>query len=111
MKTENQSAWFLVLPVLALAAIAALIPLMTLVNYSVQEAGANNQYYWAGTRWYHEVLTSERFWRAAIRSLIFSGLALAIETPLGVLFALNLPKKGLGVPICLVLIALPLLTP
>ena len=37
MKPTNQKARFLVLPVLVLVAISALIPLMTVVNYSVQD--------------------------------------------------------------------------
>ncbi len=37
MKTEYQKAWFFVLPVLLLVAFNALIPLMTVVNYSVQD--------------------------------------------------------------------------
>ena len=36
-KTVNQRAWFMVLPVLILVAMNAIIPLMTVVNYSVQE--------------------------------------------------------------------------
>lgn len=36
-KPINQKAWFFVIPVVALVAFNALIPLMTVVNYSVQE--------------------------------------------------------------------------
>jgi ABC-type sugar transport system permease subunit len=39
------------------------------------------------------------------------GVILAIEIPLGIFIALNMPRKGIGVPICLVLMALPLLIP
>jgi glycerol transport system permease protein len=111
MKPTNQKAWFLVLPVLALVAFSALIPLMTVVNYSVQDTFGGNKFFWAGTRWYEQVLHSERFWNALVRSLFFSGVILAIEIPLGVLVALNMPRKGWGVPVCLVLMALPLLIP
>src|SRR5690606_10113962 len=52
-----------------------------------------------------------RFWQALGRNLLFSGIILSIEIPLGILIALNMPKKGLGVPVCLVLMALPLLIP
>jgi glycerol transport system permease protein len=45
------------------------------------------------------------------RNLGFSLLILAIEVPLGILIALNMPKKGWGVPFCLVTMALPLLVP
>jgi len=45
------------------------------------------------------------------RNLLFSVIILALEIPLGIFIALNMPKKGLGVPVCLVLMALPLLIP
>ena len=110
-KTWNNKAWFMVLPVLVLVAFSAVIPLMTVVNYSIQDTFGNNQFFWAGTSWFTDVLESDRFWQALGRNLLFSGIILAIEIPLGILIALNMPKKGLGVPVCLVLMALPLLIP
>jgi len=110
-KTWNNKAWFLVLPVLLLVAFSAIIPLMTVVNYSVQDTFGNNQFFWAGTDWFTEVLHSDRFWNALARNLIFSFVILAIEIPLGIFVALNMPKKGVGVSVCLVLMALPLLIP
>ncbi len=110
-KTINNRAWFLVLPVLVLVAFSAVIPLMTVVNYSVQDTFGNNVFFWAGLEWYEEVLASERFWDALYRNLAFSAIILAIEVPLGIFVALNMPKKGIGVPICLVLMSLPLLIP
>ena len=41
-KTWNNKAWFMVLPVLVLVAFSAIIPLMTVVNYSVQDTFGNN---------------------------------------------------------------------
>jgi len=111
MKTKNNKAWFMVLPVFALVAITAIIPLMTVVNYSVQDTFGNNEFFWVGTEWFKEILNSERFHNALQRSLLFSALILAIEIPLGILIALAMPKKGIGVSICLVLMALPLLIP
>lgn len=110
-KTWNNKAWFLVLPVLLLVAFSAIIPLMTVVNYSVQDTFGNNQFFWAGTDWFTDVLHSDRFWNALARNLIFSFVILAIEIPLGIFVALNMPKKGFGVSVCLVLMALPLLIP
>nr|WIE89420.1 sugar ABC transporter permease [Mesorhizobium sp. WSM4875] len=110
-KTWNNKAWFLVLPVLVLVAFSAVIPLMTAVNYSVQDTFGNNVFFWAGTEWFEELLASDRFWEAMARNLIFSFIILAIEVPLGIFIALNMPKKGWGVPVCLVLMALPLLIP
>ncbi|WP_102869054.1 carbohydrate ABC transporter permease [Pseudovibrio exalbescens] len=110
-KTVNNKAWFMVLPVLALVAFSAVIPLMTVVNYSVQDTFGNNQFFWAGTEWFEELLASERFRDALVRNLIFSFSILAIEIPLGIFIALCMPRKGWGVPVCLVLMALPLLVP
>jgi glycerol transport system permease protein len=111
MKTVNQKAWFLVAPVLVLVAFSAVIPLMTVVNYSVQDTFGANQFFWAGSAWYEQVLSSERFWNALGRNLAFSAAILLIEIPLGVIIALNMPRRGAGVAACLVLMALPLLIP
>ncbi|MBX4957632.1 sugar ABC transporter permease [Rhizobium lentis] len=110
-KTWNNKAWFLVLPVLLLVAFSAVIPLMTVVNYSVQDTFGNNEFFWAGTDWFVQTLHSDRFWEALERNLLFSFIILALEIPLGIFIALNMPKKGIGVPVCLVLMALPLLIP
>ena len=110
-KTWNNKAWFLVLPVLVLVAFSAVIPLMTVVNYSVQDTFGNNQFFWNGTDWFTEILHSDRFWAALQRNLVFSLIILALEIPLGIFIALNMPKSGIGVPVCLVLMALPLLIP
>ena len=48
MKTENPKAWFFVLPVLFLVAFNALVPIMTVVNYSVQETFGKNVFFWQG---------------------------------------------------------------
>ncbi len=110
-KTWNNKAWFMLIPVLLLVGFSAVIPLMTVVNYSVQDTFGNNVFFWAGTQWFEEILHSGRFWDSMIRNLIFSFVILAIEVPLGIFIALNMPKKGIGVPVCLVLMALPLLIP
>ena len=110
-KTWNNKAWFFVLPVLLLVGFTAVIPLMTVVNYAFQDTFGNNQFFWNGTEWFKEILSSERFHDSLIRNLIFSGIILAIEVPLGILVALSMPKKGIWVPVCLVLMSLPLLIP
>ena len=110
-KTWNNKAWFMLIPVLLLVGFSAVIPLMTVVNYSVQDTFGNNVFFWAGTSWFEQILQSGRFWDAMFRNLIFSFVILAIEVPLGIFIALNMPKKGVGVPVCLVLMALPLLIP
>ena len=110
-KTSNPKAWLFVVPVVLLVAFNALIPLMTVVNYSVQETFGNNVFFWEGLRWFEEVLHSERFHASLLRQVTFTGIILAIEVPLGVAVALAMPRKGAWVSVCLVLMALPLLIP
>ncbi|MBT8145463.1 MAG: sugar ABC transporter permease [Gammaproteobacteria bacterium] len=111
VKTKNNKAWLLILPVLVLVAISAVIPLMTVVNYSFQDSFGNNEFFWVCTEWFQELLQSERFHNALQRTLLFSAVVLIIEIPLGIAIALAMPRKGLGVTACLVLMALPLLVP
>ena len=83
-KTTNQKAWFLVAPVVALVAFNALIPLMTVVNYSVQETFGNNVFFFEGVKWFEQILHSERFHASLLRQMSFTGIILLIEIPLGV---------------------------
>ena len=110
-KTFNNRAWFMVLPVLLLVAFNAVIPLMTVVNYSVQETFGNNQFFFEGVKWFEEVLRSPRFHDSLMRQFAFTFIILAIEIPLGVAVALAMPRSGPWVSVCLVLMALPLLIP
>src|SRR5262247_777974 len=97
-KTWNNKAWFMVVPVLVLVAFSAVIPLMTVVNYSVQDTFGNNEFFWNGSDWYIEILRSQRFWLSMGRNLIFSFIVLSIQIPLGIFIALNMPRSGWGVP-------------
>lgn len=110
-KTVNHKAWFLVLPVLVLVAFSAVIPLMTVVNYAFQDTFGNNIFFWNGTGWFQDLLSSERMWNALGRQLIFSAIIIAIEIPLGIFVALNMPKRGVWASVVLVLMSLPLLIP
>ena len=110
-KTWNNKAWFFVLPVLVLVAFNAIIPLMTVVNYSVQESFGGNVFFFEVTKWFQQVLQSDRFHAALGRQLAFTATILLIEIPLGVFIALCMPRRGIWVSVCLVLMALPLLIP
>jgi glycerol transport system permease protein len=110
-KWENNRAWFLVLPVFVIVAFSAIIPLMTVVNYSVQDIFGPGQRVFVGAEWFKEVLADYRLHDALWRQFLFSGLVLLIEIPLGILIALAMPKRGWGVSACLVTLALPLLIP
>lgn len=115
-KTWNNKAWFMVLPVFLIVAFSAVLPLMTVVNYSVQDTFGNNQFFWNGLGWFADLLDPStefggRFFAALGRNLFFSGVILAIEIPLGILVALSMPREGWSVSAVLVVLALPLLIP
>ncbi len=108
---NDNRAWFGVLPVLLIVAFSAVIPLMTVVNYSVQDIFDVNTRLFVGFDWYRDTLRDPRFLDALIRQLGFSGLVLAIELPLGILVARGIPREGRWVGLTLVLLAIPLLIP
>lgn len=110
-RTPNAKAWWLVLPVVLLVSFNAIVPLMTVVNYSVQETFGENVFFFEGMKWFQEVLRSPRFHLALQRQLLFTFAILAIEVPLGVAIALAMPRRGPWVSVCLVLMAMPLLIP
>ena len=93
-KPDNQRAWLMVLPVLLLVAFSAVLPLMTVVNYSVQDIFGPNQRVFVGAEWFAEVLADPRLHDSLWRQFLFSGLVLLIELPLGVLIALAMPARG-----------------
>ena len=75
-KTINQKAWFFVIPVFVLVAFNAIIPLMTVVNYAFQETFGNNVFMWEGTRWFKQIMLSERFHASLGRQFLFTFIIL-----------------------------------
>lgn len=110
-KWPDNRAWLLVLPVAVVVCFSAIIPLMTVVNYSVQDIFGPDERFFVGIEWFERTLANRRLHDALWRQFLFSALVLLIEMPLGVLIALAMPKRGWGVPVSLVLLALPLLIP
>ena len=110
-KVENNKAWFLVLPVFIIVAFSAIIPLMTVVNYSVQDIFDQNTSYFVGAEWFKQVMLDSRLHDALIRQFLFSFTILLIEIPLGIGVALMMPTKGKSASLCLILVAIPLLIP
>ena len=99
------------LPVLLVVAFSAVVPLMTVVNYSVQDILDFNTRFFVGFEWYQETLNDQRFIDAFVRQIGFSLTILALEVPLGVAVAKGIPKDSRFTPVVLILLALPLLIP
>ncbi len=115
-KPVNQRAWLFVIPVLCFVMFSSIIPMMTVVNYSVQDSMGQNSFFWNGSEWFQNLFDPStdiggRFARALVRNLVFSAVVLLIEVPLGILVALSIPRRGWTVGLVLVLIALPMLIP
>jgi glycerol transport system permease protein len=110
-KPTNNRAWLLVLPVVCVVAFSAVIPLMTVVNYSVQDIMGPEQRVFVGREWYEKVLADPELHGAFARQMIFSLSVLAVEIPLGLALARVMPRTGIRASLCLVLMGLPLLIP
>jgi glycerol transport system permease protein len=111
LKVRNNKAWWLVLPVVLSVAFSAIIPLMTVINYSVQDIISPDQKVFVGLDWFREVLRDPDLHGAFLRQIVFTLVVLLVEIPLGILIALSLPARGWKASLSLVLIALPLLVP
>ena len=110
-KPVNQKAWWLVLPVLICVAFSAIVPLMSVVNYSVQDIISPDRRVFVGTEWFASVMRDSELHEALWRQLTFSFAVLAVEIPLGIMLALSMPAKGWKSSAVLVLVALSLLIP
>jgi glycerol transport system permease protein len=110
-KPVNQRAWLFVLPVVFSVAFSAVLPLMTVVNYSVQDIISPDQRVFVGIEWFRSVLRDEALHGALYRQAIFSGCVLLVQIPLGIGIALAMPAAGWRASVALVVLAMPLLIP
>ncbi|MCA1770407.1 MAG: sugar ABC transporter permease [Halomonas sp.] len=110
-KIYNNRAWWLILPMLLLVAFSAIIPLMTVVNYSVQDVFDANTRFFTGVEWFQATLNDPGLQAALVRQFAFSLTVLTIEVPLGIGIALLMPKKGWQASAILILVTMPLLIP
>ena len=111
MKPVNQKAWWLVLPVVLCVAFSAILPLMTVVNYSVQDIISPERRVFVGTEWFKSVMRDDDLLDALVRQIGFSLAVLVVEIPLGILLALAMPARGAKASAVLVLVAISLLIP
>lgn len=100
-----------ILPALLVVGSSTIIPLIAIVNFSVQDVFYGNDFIWVGPKWFVEVLSSKEFYNTLLRTFAFSTIVIAIEIPLGIFIALSLPRKGKSVPFYIIAIAIPLMIP
>ena len=111
LKPANNKSILFILPALLVVGGSFIVPLIAIINYSVQDIFYGNDFIWVGTKWFAQVLSSKTFYATLFRTLAFSTVVMIIEVPLGILIALCLPRKGHMVPIYLIAIAIPLMIP
>jgi glycerol transport system permease protein len=110
-KRKNNKAWFLVLPVVLVVAFTAIIPLMTVANYSVQDVLSPANRLYVGLDFFRAIATDPAIIAAFQRNLIFSTQILLIEIPLGIFIARLMPREGWKAAAALVIVAIPLIIP
>jgi len=111
MKPVNQKAWLMILPVVICVAFSAILPLMTVVNYSVQDIISPERRVFVGTEWFKQVMRDADLHEALVRQIVYSLSVLLVEIPLGIGLALAMPAKGWRASAVLVLVAISLLIP
>jgi len=92
-KPVNQKAWLLILPVILCVAFSAIVPLMTVVNYSVQDIISPERRVFVGTEWFKAVMRDDDLQGALVRQMGFSLSVLLVEIPLGIALALSMPAS------------------
>ena len=100
-----------VLPVVLIVSFSGVVPLMAVVNYSVQDILDFNTRFFVGFQWYEQTLQDPRFVEAFLRQIVFSLSVLIIEIPLGIVIARGMPRSGWLASLLLILLAIPLLIP
>ena len=111
MISDHSRRLLLILPAFLVISGSSIVPLLAIINYSVQDVFYGNSFFWVGTKWFEEVLGSQDFYASLFRSLLFSLIVLIIELPLGLLIALCLPRRGPRVTLYLTLMSIPLMIP
>lgn len=111
MKPHDNRAWFLLIPSGMVMLLVGVVPLISVFNYSFHDIFTLQDLHWVGVDWYRDVIRSDRFLGSLGRSLLFSGVVLSIQIPLGIAIALWLTgAPRLQAPVLMGL-ALPLVVP
>ena len=97
---RRRAAWQFVAPALLLLAVVAGFPLALTIELSFTDARlGESAWSWIGIENYRAVLTDPGWWSSVGNTLFFAAVSVAIETVLGMVFALvmdvNLPGRGI----------------
>lgn len=110
-KRKNNKAWFLVAPVVFVVAFTAIVPLMAVANYSLQDIQGFDNRLFVGLDFFKLVATDPNVQNAFMRNLWLSAQVLLIQIPLGIFIARLMPRSGWKASASLVVVAIPLIIP
>ena len=111
LKPIKNRSFLFILPALIVVGGSTIVPIVAIVNFSVQDVFYGNDFIWVGPKWFIQVLSSKEFYDTLLRTFAFSATVMIIEVPLGILIALSLPRKGRLIPFYIIAIAIPLMIP
>lgn len=100
----------LIFPAIILLLFNSIFPMVVVLNYSFTKPFSNNPGF-EGVNNYVDVLHSSEWWDAFKRNVLFTGIVLAIEVPIGLLFALLIRGKGKLIDIVSTVVIIPSLIP
>ena len=110
-KRRETSTVLFLLPTLIVMIGVGIVPLMTVVNYSLHILFSGTLPHFNGLQNYYQALRDPAFMNAIGKQFLFTALILVIQMPLGVALGMALPEKGAWVGVALVLLGIPLLIP
>ncbi len=108
---QTFAAYLYLLPALIIMTLVGVIPIAVVIFFSLNDTFGGNVFVWVGLQWFEQVLGSDPFYSALLRSLSFSFIVLSIQIPLGIYIAVKMPRSGVLAIFYIVLLAIPLLTP
>ena len=109
---KNMRVLFLLLPALVIMFLIAVVPLITVFNYSLLDLFAGTFAEPVGWQNYVSALRDPAFMSSIKKQILFTFIVILIEIPLGIGLAFTLPKqKTSWSTIALILLGIPLLIP
>ena len=106
----SDKRYLLIFPAIILLIFNSFFPIFVVLNYSFTKPFSSDPGF-VEVENYIDVLHSQEWWDAFKRNAIFTGIILAIEIPVGLLFALLIRGKGKLIDIVSTVVILPSLIP
>jgi multiple sugar transport system permease protein len=111
-RIEKNLAWIFPLPAALFVLLMMIFPVLYTLNLSLNDwnmmAGGKTEF--VGLLNYSELLQDQRFWMSVLRTFYLAGLAVAVQTVLGVAIAILLHREFKGKNLMKLILLLPIAT-